>query len=599
MASVITHSKVSTIADDPTSAAAGQVLPSDWNATHVVEGVMETASVKDYGAVGDGITDDTAAIQNALNSTATDIYFPEGTYLISNPTNSSTAVLNSAVANRRIHGPGIITANAQVKRALYVTGANNTITLNFDGNNCIGYAIVVTAENPIITGCRIENLNGFTNWGGIGIRVTLTDIDTPVLISNNFIRNLQGVGDGTGGNGAGMQRGIVVESNHEYTNRILVTGNLIEKVEGEEGDAIVTYCRDSSNVYRNLPVVIQNNTVNGWTRRAVKLQSGNGTVFGNSFSNDGITDIPSLQKVVDIVQGSSHTISGNIFKNCLYQSQVSAFMDATEAPINNIIITNNIIIGIGSETASNLIAARTYGTGLVVSGNIVSCPDFAGYFVNIQHSTDVMLNNNTLSINTGDWYSFSSNTNLRFDNNLIGNNKGSYYAHYVDYTNFEQVFDATSTAKGITLLNRDTEISDGETIARIRCRQNDASYPNTVMSSIEFVGEGSLGSTAIVFSTGTGASPDVQRMRVTTGGSFRPEADGTQNLGTSSYRWGSVYGSNFYPGGGTVTWTSGTGSPEGVVTAAVGSLFTRTDGGAATTLYVKESGTGNTGWVAK
>lgn len=48
-----------------------------------------------------------------------------------------------------------------------------------------------------------------------------------------------------------------------------------------------------------------------------------------------------------------------------------------------------------------------------------------------------------------------------------------------------------------------------------------------------------------------------------------------------------------------VTWTPGTGSPEGVVTANVGSLYSRTDGGAGTSLYVKESGTGNTGWVAK
>lgn len=44
---------------------------------------------------------------------------------------------------------------------------------------------------------------------------------------------------------------------------------------------------------------------------------------------------------------------------------------------------------------------------------------------------------------------------------------------------------------------------------------------------------------------------------------------------------------------------TGTGTPEGVVTAAVGSLFLRTDGGAGTCFYVKESGTGNTGWVAK
>ena len=43
----------------------------------------------------------------------------------------------------------------------------------------------------------------------------------------------------------------------------------------------------------------------------------------------------------------------------------------------------------------------------------------------------------------------------------------------------------------------------------------------------------------------------------------------------------------------------GSGSPEGVVTAPVGSQYHRTDGGAGTSMYVKESGAGNTGWVAK
>lgn len=44
---------------------------------------------------------------------------------------------------------------------------------------------------------------------------------------------------------------------------------------------------------------------------------------------------------------------------------------------------------------------------------------------------------------------------------------------------------------------------------------------------------------------------------------------------------------------------TGSGTPEGVVSAVRGSLFMRDDGGAATSLYVKESGSGNTGWVAK
>lgn len=43
----------------------------------------------------------------------------------------------------------------------------------------------------------------------------------------------------------------------------------------------------------------------------------------------------------------------------------------------------------------------------------------------------------------------------------------------------------------------------------------------------------------------------------------------------------------------------GSGSPESVVEAPVGTLYLRTDGGTGTTLYVKETGTGSTGWTAK
>lgn len=58
-----------------------------------------------------------------------------------------------------------------------------------------------------------------------------------------------------------------------------------------------------------------------------------------------------------------------------------------------------------------------------------------------------------------------------------------------------------------------------------------------------------------------------------------------------------------FPAGGIVLGTvkvmAGTGSPAGVVAAPVGSLFLRSDGGANTSMYVKESGTGTSGWAAK
>jgi parallel beta-helix repeat protein len=58
-------------------------------ATRTVQNkLQESVSVKDFGAVGDGVTDDTAAIQACLNSFTQStgggtVYFPAGTYIIS------------------------------------------------------------------------------------------------------------------------------------------------------------------------------------------------------------------------------------------------------------------------------------------------------------------------------------------------------------------------------------------------------------------------------------------------------------------------------------------------------------------------------------
>lgn len=51
--------------------------------------------------------------------------------------------------------------------------------------------------------------------------------------------------------------------------------------------------------------------------------------------------------------------------------------------------------------------------------------------------------------------------------------------------------------------------------------------------------------------------------------------------------------------GDTVRSYKGYGSPENSVSAGIGSVYHRLDGGASTSIYVKESGTGATGWTAK
>lgn len=61
---------------------------------------------------------------------------------------------------------------------------------------------------------------------------------------------------------------------------------------------------------------------------------------------------------------------------------------------------------------------------------------------------------------------------------------------------------------------------------------------------------------------------------------------------------GAVQGASFAMNAGPKL-LSAAGSPEGVVTAVVGSIYMRTNGAAGSSMYVKETGGGNTGWVAK
>lgn len=82
---------------------------------------------------------------------------------------------------------------------------------------------------------------------------------------------------------------------------------------------------------------------------------------------------------------------------------------------------------------------------------------------------------------------------------------------------------------------------------------------------------------------------------------LRADGNATRENGATSFRWANTWSVNYVFGAtGNAKLTSGTGSPEGVVAASLGSMYTNVDGGSGTTLYVKESGgTGNTGWVAK
>ena len=135
----------------------------------VTNKLQESVSVKDFGAVGDGVTDDTTAINAAITyakslSTGMTIYFPQGTYAVTeiNLTNS-TAVFTKTI---RLLGSGRFVSQiipyASGNVLLNMMGTNDAIVqdLSFVSNSLASQTAIFMARSTTSVNC---NNNKFLN----------------------------------------------------------------------------------------------------------------------------------------------------------------------------------------------------------------------------------------------------------------------------------------------------------------------------------------------------------------------------------------------------------------------------------------------------
>jgi len=234
---------------------------------------------------------------------------------------------------------------------------------------------------------------------------------------------------------------------------------------------------------------------------------------------------------------------------------------------------------------------------------------FAGYWAsmeqliyvrNIGVGTLVINGNSGSSMNGGGSYSLAAGESVAFiphsasaDYRLVGVG-GSGVANRITYWN--DVQRVTSSAN-LTY--------DGTTVLNQRAGGNPYFAANDTTNGITTRFGPLAGGPDRAFIGTTSNHPfglyanNAERWTIGTTGHLTPGAATTYNIGSTSLPINDVtIGGKLYWTGSTVFDFSGSGSPEGVVTAGIGSVYRRTNGSTGTTFYIKEAGTGNTGWSA-
>lgn len=155
-------------------------------ATNVEDKLAQTVSVKDFGAVGDGVTDDTTAIQNALNSSALAIYFPPGTYKTTGTitvSQTGTCLIGDgpydAIIESTAVGPtlSINTSLSGVTiQGLHFTKPSATAVIGDDG----------IRFNTLTEQAFINNVKVTNHWNGFSLCPTSYSFVTNIIAQNNY-----------------------------------------------------------------------------------------------------------------------------------------------------------------------------------------------------------------------------------------------------------------------------------------------------------------------------------------------------------------------------------------------------------------------------
>lgn len=329
-----------------------------------LEKFRDVVSVKDFGAVGDGTTDDTAAVQAAI-AAASSVWFPAGTYIVRNVTvGSGKTLMSDRSATIKLKQ----LASLDFSPCFNVTGNDVMFFgMRFDGNRAVQPADGFSDSwNTGANGTGKSNraailMDGVPTTTLSGLRIEQCEF-TKFYAGSVVTRSV---------NDVCIRDCVFKESNLEgcflYFSGSTRTSN-----------ASVTGCSFKS-LYSGDPSVEAN---------CILLSSYDGGIVSNNYGDDCGRNLVKLEACEDVI------VDSNLYSN----NRVANFnaMQA-QAECHNIVFSNNVLRSVGH----GLQVSSTVGTmtNIVIDGNVIE--DITGTSgtpdgIVMQNVSGVTITNNTI-----------------------------------------------------------------------------------------------------------------------------------------------------------------------------------------------------------
>ena len=289
--------------------------------------LQESVSVADFGAIGDGVADDTVAIQAAINSISSGgvLEFGKSHLISAQITATFTGNVTLKGKQTNISVSGVLSNAFNLTNTSAMTEISGLI---INGNGTLNRGISITGNSNIHHN-TVHNLYASYAAGisAMGIKAISSASGSDLQISENNVYNINAEDAGSTGEGAGSSIGIYAELSNTATNSMVnIYNNIVKDCYAREGTNIYVYQQDIGAADEKSKFFIYDNYLKGANRRNAKLQVRHSCFENNAIDTRDILDTPTLSgisppvaAIAVIGDGTNHAdscvVSGNVINN--------------------------------------------------------------------------------------------------------------------------------------------------------------------------------------------------------------------------------------------------------------------------------------------